>query len=154
MTDTRAWPLEAARYWYELPFNLLGTCYLVLLSDALTAFPDSAQGYDDVGTYEIPAQGGYDFFAVSFETPLTTTTNSTAGVVEFDTGTATWQTNRVLTVAGFRWIVVCDGLANIVAVWDCGSAQALTATKLIMHVPESSVSPGVYPLVSFTRNLT
>jgi hypothetical protein len=154
VTDTKAFPLSVADYWFNHPFNLLDPCYLILLVDAENAMLDSYQSYDQLYTFEIPAGGGYGSFTVAFETPLTVAKNTTAGVVELDAGAATWQTVDVLTVSGFRWIVVMDSFGNIVAAWDCGTVQSLDATKLILTIPESTVTPGVYPLVTFTRNLT
>lgn len=156
MTDTKAFPLSAARYWFNHPAtDIMHPCMLILLADMQYAMLDSYRSYDDIFGYEIPAGGGYGQFSVTFETPLTVVTNTAAGVVELDAGTPTWSTVDVLTVSAFRWIVVCDNfMGNIIAAWDCGPGQSLDNSKLVLNIPESAVSPGVFPVLTFTRNLT
>lgn len=128
---------------------------VMLLRDDVTSadIPDTLSYRSDVSSLQI-SNGDYPFFGILMPS-VNRVENSTAGVVEYDTGTALWQSASSYTCTGFRWLVAYSQAGNtILSIWDLGASSALSAEPLSLVVAASTSSPGVYPILRIRRNLT
>lgn len=150
MTVTKYLTLDSTDWWLgtaNVPVNIM------LLRDDVTAadINDAYQYPTAFFSLSIPFGGGYDNNGGIVMPSLTRRDNVTAGVTEYDVGSAVWTSAATFTVSNFRWLLIYS--VPPLGLWDLGASHGLTGQPLSLDVAPSPYTPGVYPILSFKKNL-